>query len=265
MKLKLACLFVVVLLAFIVASARAESESAEPAALPAGGNGESESESGAASTKKERTKPMTRDWVNSGDEGKSMIREWTPIDSPAKPLIKEWAPTDSDASARLTEFHGRGVSARYPVDWVVVGNLPENRLFHVKTMGGRVNASLTVQEVSPGTTLEQYRDATIADAEKDAAKLSPRKLSVESTKLGELPAYKLVFAITVPETYPAETAKQTLFVAISGNRGYLLCCTAFDALPSTYDAVFRNIADSVKVSAAKAPGAAKEMQAPTSI
>lgn len=168
---------------------------------------------------------------------------------PDNSLIKPHAPTDSDAAVELKEFHGQGVSVKYPAGWEVIADVPEPRVLHVKTLGGRVNASVTVQDLPDDTSLDEYKDATTRDIVEEAGQIKPEKLSEENTHLGDMPAWKLVYSIKVPESKPAASAKQTLFVAVKDGRGYLLCCTAFDALPGKFDAVFRSMADSMKVDA----------------
>jgi hypothetical protein len=173
-------------------------------------------------------------------------------------LLKRHAPTDSDAAVELKEFHGQGISVKYPAGWEVISDVPEPRVFHVKTLGGKVNASVTVQDLPDDTSLDEYKDATTRDIAEEAGQIHPEKLSEETTHLGEMPAWKLVYSIKVPDSKPASSAKQTLFVAVKDGRGYLLCCTAFDALPGKFDGVFRSMADSMKVDlgAAKAAPAA---------
>jgi hypothetical protein len=166
-------------------------------------------------------------------------------------LIKKRAPLEADSSVELREFKGDSVLLKYPAGWELISDVPKPRIFHVKTMGGRVNASITVQEISSGLTLDQYRDATTRDIESDAKDLNPKKVAVEKSHLGEIDAWKLIYSINVPNTQPPLSAKQTLFVAVKGNRGYLLCCTAFDALPGKFDSIFRLMADSLRF----APGA----------
>jgi len=161
-------------------------------------------------------------------------------------LIKQHAPTDHDSSVDLSEFKGGGISVKYPRGWEVDPSVQSPRVLHVKTLGGKVNASVTVQDVPDGTTLEEYKDATISDIAVDAKALNPTKLSEESTHLGDMQAWKFIYSISVPNAQPNVSAKQTLFISVKGNRGYLLCCTAFDELPSKFDSVFRAMADSVK-------------------
>lgn len=155
-------------------------------------------------------------------------------------------PTDADAAVELKEFHGGGISIKYPAGWELIKDVPEPRVMHVKTLGGKVNASMTVEEVPKDTTLDQYRDATTNDVIEEAKDIHPKKISEESTHVGDMPAWKIVYSITVPNSKPVESAKQTLYVAVKDGHGYILCCTAFDALPGKFDAIFRSMADSVK-------------------
>lgn len=159
---------------------------------------------------------------------------------------KDRLPTDADAAVELKEFHGGGISIKYPAGWELLKDVPEPRVMHVKTLGGKVNASMTVEEVPKDTTLEQYRDATTNDVIEEAKDIHPKKISEESTHVGDMPAWKIIYSITVPNSKPVESAKQTLYVAVKDGRGYILCCTAFDALPGKFDAIFRSMADSVK-------------------
>jgi hypothetical protein len=168
------------------------------------------------------------------------------VGEPDKSLIKKHAPTDSDAAVEMKAFEGNGILVKYPAGWEVISNVPQPRVLHVKTLGGKVNASVTVQDIPEGTTLDQYRDDTTRDVIEEASELHPKKLSEESTHLGDMPAWKLVYSIAVPGSQPASSAKQTLFVAVKGTRGFLLCCTAYDALPGKFDPIFRSMADSVK-------------------
>lgn len=169
---------------------------------------------------------------------------------PNNSLIKQPALTDSDAAVELKEFHGQGISVKYPSSWEVIADVPAPRVLHVKTLGGRVNASVTAQDLPANTSLDEYKDATTRDVIEEAGQIHPEKLSEENTHLGDMPAWKLVYSIKVPESKTAASAKQTLFVAVKDGRGYLLCCTAFDALPGKFDSVFRSMADSLKVDAA---------------
>lgn len=162
-------------------------------------------------------------------------------------LIKKSAPLESDSSVELQEFKSDTVVLKYPSGWELMPDVPKPRVFHVKTMGGKVNASVTVQPVPSGITLEQYRDATTRDIESDAKDLHPQKVAEEKTHLGEIDAWKLIYSINVPNTQPPVSAKQTLYVAVKGDCGYLLCCTAFDALPGKYDSIFRLMAQSLKI------------------
>ncbi len=162
-------------------------------------------------------------------------------------LIKKSAPLESDSSVELQEFKSDNLIVKYPSAWERMADVPKPRVLHVKTMGGKVNASVTVQPVPSGITLEQYRDATTRDIESDAKDLHPQKVAEEKTHLGEIDAWKLIYSINVPNTQPPISAKQTLYIAVKGDRGYLLCCTAFDALPGKYDSIFRLMADSLKI------------------
>lgn len=161
-------------------------------------------------------------------------------------LLKERSPLETDAAVDLVEFKGECVSIKYPAGWEVLPDVRKPRVLHVKTLGGKVNVSITVQNLAEQTTLEQYRESTMRDIEADAKDLQPKKVSEEKTHLGDMTAWKLVYSISVPNIQPATSAKQTLFIAVQGSRGYLLCCTAFDALPSKFDGVFRTMADSLK-------------------
>lgn len=162
-------------------------------------------------------------------------------------LIKKDAPLEADSSVELHEFKGDSVIVKYPAGWELMPDVPKPRILHVKTLGGKVNASVTVQDIPAGLTLDQYRDATIRDIESDAKDLHPQKVLEEKTHLGEIDGWKLIYSINVPNTQPPLSAKQTLYVAVKDNRGYLLCCTAFDALPGKFDSVFRLMADSLRI------------------
>lgn len=168
--------------------------------------------------------------------------------------IKRRPPLEADSSVELREFKCDSVILKYPDGWELMSDVPKPRVLHVKTMGGKVNASVTIQEISSGITLDQYRDATTRDIESDAKDLNPKKVAEEKSHLGEIDAWKLIYSINVPNAQPPLSAKQTLYVAVKDNRGYLLCCTAFDALPGKFDSIFRLMASSLKV----APGAAEK-------
>ncbi|MDZ4834654.1 MAG: hypothetical protein SGJ27_12820 [Candidatus Melainabacteria bacterium] len=167
-------------------------------------------------------------------------------------LLKDKAPLEADSSVELSVFKNDSITMKYPSGWQLISDVPKPRVLHVKTMGGRVNASLTVQDLPAGTTLQQYRDATTRDIESEAKELSPKKLVEEKSLLGNVDAWKLIYSINVPKTEPPVSAKQTLYISVKNNRGYLLCCTAFDLLPGKFDSVFRLMAESLTVSAPEA-------------
>lgn len=164
--------------------------------------------------------------------------------------------SEADSSVELVEFKNENIAIKYPAGWELMPEVSKSRVMHVKTLSGKVNASVTVQEVLPGTTLDQYRDATTRDIETDAKDLSPRKLGEEKAHLGKIDAWKLIYSISVPKTEPTISAKQTLYLTVKNNRGYLLCCTAFDALPGKFDSVFRLMADTLRIT--ENTGPAKE-------
>lgn len=165
----------------------------------------------------------------------------------AEDIAKERAALEADSSVELVEFKGDTIAISYPAGWQLVPDVPKPRVLHVKALGGKVNASVTVQEIPAGTTLENYRDATTRNIESDAKDLSPKRVSEEKTHLGEAEAWKLIYSVNVPNTQPPLSAKQTLYICVKNNRGYLLCCTAFDALPGKFDSIFRLMADSLRV------------------
>ena len=139
-----------------------------------------------------------------------------------------------------------GIRMKYPADWLkqdqdgvpLVGffSPPEGPMDFF-----RENVTMSIEELPPGTTLQQYVDKSLADIHKVMPNLEV--LASQAAQLSNLPAFEMLFTWS-----PGPILFQCkLISAVSENRSYTLNYTAETSKFDKFLAVAQEMMDSFEI------------------